>query len=181
MSSDTDHYNKSGLFMFLVSIIGSVLFFIYIAFVHPGVTGIDKVIEPSDEAKGAPAEAKVEPVDPDSVEKPWISEPGLVAAGAQIYAANCATCHGKTGKADGIASTPDTRNLVTGDWKAGNGSAQHLFTVLQNGLEGTAMVSFKASIPKNKRWAVVHYVRSITENKVDDDPAKLEAFAKAAD
>jgi mono/diheme cytochrome c family protein len=83
--------------------------------------------------------------------------------------------------ADGVAATPDTRNLVTGNWKAGKGTAEHLFGVLQNGLEGTAMVSFKSSISKNKRWAIVHYIRSITKNKTDDDAQALEAFAQKAD
>ncbi len=181
MSSEDNHYNKSGMFIFLLSMVGSLVFFVYIAFIHPGVVGIDKMIEPTDAATGA-KEAKVEAVDPESVERPWVSEPGLVAAGAEVYAANCASCHYAKGLGDGVAAIPGvTRNLVKGDWKAGNGSSEHLFKVLQDGLPGTMMVSFKASVSKNKRWALVHFMRSITDNKAEDDQTALEAFAKTAE
>ncbi len=180
MNSEENHYNKSGMFIFLLSMVGSVLFFVYIAFVHPGVGEIDKIIEPSEKSEEI-KKAEVEVVDPNSVDKPWVSEPGLVAAGAKVYAGMCASCHGKTGLADGPASMPQTRNLVTGDWKAGKGDSIHLFKVLQNGLEGTMMVSFKETVTKNNRWALVHFIRSITKNKVEDDPAAVEAFAQTAD
>jgi mono/diheme cytochrome c family protein len=173
-----DPYNKSGLLIFLISMVGSVIFFIYIAYVHPGVKSLDKIIEPA--PAGAPKIKKVKLIDPEAVDQPWVASVGMAAAGQKVYGMYCATCHGKTGLADGIAATPETRNLVTGNWKAGKGSAEHLFSVLQNGLEGTAMVSFKDSISVNKRWAIVHYVRSITKNKVDDEPSKLETFAQTA-
>jgi len=173
-----DPYNKSGLLIFLISMVGSIVFFIYIAYVHPGVKSLDKIIEPA--PAGAPKAKKAKLIDPETVDQPWVASAGMVAAGKNVYGMYCGTCHGKTGQADGVAATPETRNLVKGDWKAGKGSAQHLFTVLQNGLEGTAMVSFKESISAKKRWAIVHYVRSITENKIDDNPAELEAFAQNA-
>jgi len=178
--STHDSYNKSGLFIFLISMVGSIGFFIYIAYVHPGVKPLDKTIEPTP-GGSAPQAKKLKLIDPDTVAEPWVFTAELVAAGQKAYSQNCAMCHGKTGLADGVAATAETRNLVAGNWKAGNGSSEHLFKVLQNGLEGTAMVSFKASVSKNNRWAIVHYIRSITENKADDDSAKLAAFAKTAD
>lgn len=174
-----DPYNKSGLLIFIISMVGSIVFFIYIAYVHPGVKSLDKIIEPA--PAGAPKIKKAKLIDPETVEEPWVPSVAMVEAGQKVYGMYCATCHGKTGLADGVAATPDTRNLVTGEWKAGQGSAEHLFGVLQNGLEGTAMVSFKDSISKNNRWAIVQYVRSITKNKVEDDPEALAVFAKSAD
>jgi len=174
-----DPYNKSGLLIFLISMVGSIVFFIYIAYVHPGVKSLDKIIEPA--PAGAPKIKKAKLINPDDVDQPWVSSAAMIAAGEKAYGTyTCATCHGKTGLADGVAANAQTRNLVTGDWKAGNGSAQHLFTVLQKGLEGTGMVSFRESVSVNNRWAIVHYVRSITKNKADDDPTKLEAFAQNA-
>lgn len=182
MSSNNDDYNKSGMTIFLLAMIGSTLFIAYISFIHPGVTGIDKVkVMAEIDGQAQDTEVEVEAVDPESVESAWISEPGLVAAGADIYKNACASCHGAKGLGDGVAATPATRNLVKGDWKAGNGTAEDLYKVVQNGLPGTMMVSFKAMLTKNKRWALVHYIRSITENKADDDAAALEAFAKTAD
>ena len=183
MSSAQDHYSKSGMVMFLLSMVISLGFFIYIAFIHPGVQGIDKLQDlEAETGSGGQAKAeKVEATDPESVDNPWVSTAGLIAAGNDVYQVNCATCHGKTGLADGIAATPDTRNLVTGNWKAG-GTSIALYKTLQNGLAGTGMVSFKASISPAKRWAIVHWIRSITDNKVDDDAAdKIEEFAKNAD
>ncbi len=181
MSSENDHYNKSGMFIFLLSMTGSVFFFIYVAFIHPGVTGIDKIIEPLEGPKTLDL-VKVKAIDPETVKNPWVFQPGLVAAGAQIYASTCASCHGKKGMGDGVAGIPGiTRNLVTGDWKVGKGSSQDLFKVLQSGLPGTTMASFKDSVSKNKRWALVHFIRSITKNKADDDAAVLETFAKTAE
>lgn len=179
MSSENP-YNRSGMFIFLLSMVGSMAFFVYIAFIHPGVGEIDKIIEPAEAAAKAEL-AAIEVVDPDSVAKPWVSEPGLVAAGAQVYAGMCASCHGKSGLADGPAAMPQTRNLVTGNWKAGAGDSVHLFKVLQNGLPGTMMVSFKETVKKNDRWALVHFLRSITKNKGEDDSAAVEAFAQTAD
>ena len=196
-NSGQDHYSKSGMVIFLLSMVISIGFFIYIAFVHPGVSGIDKLQDPqkveqdagkqagakieAEAMAGAGAEGEVESVDPESVKEPWVSTKGLIAAGGEAYAISCASCHGKTGEADGIAATPDTRNLVVGNWKAG-GTSMALYKTLQNGLAGTGMVSFKSSISPAKRWAIVHWIRSITDNKVkDDDSEKIKAFAQKAD
>lgn len=183
MSSEGDFYSKSGLGIFLFAFFGSLAFFAYIAFIHPGVVGLDKVAdvekEKAVEATQA-AQPKVKAVDPESVEKPWVYTPEMAEAGKKPYKMNCALCHGETGLADGPASNPQTRNLVKGPWKAG-GTSVALYKTLQNGLEGTGMVSFKASVSPKARWAIVHYIRSITKDKPEDDAAELEAFAKTAD
>ncbi len=181
MSSEQDHYSKSGMVMFILSMSISFLFFIYIAFIHPGVENLDKFEQIKKVEKGSSPQAEVKSVDPESEKEPWITSKEMIAAGAKVYAQNCATCHGKTGLADGIAATPDTRNLVTGNWKAG-GTSVALFKTLQNGLEGTGMVSFKASVSPANRWALVHWIRSITENKVEDvSQNELKSFASTAD
>ena len=182
MNSTEDHYSKSGVAVFLLSMVISLGFFVYIAFVHPGVVGIDKLQDPQKAQQGVISDqAKVESVAPESVNEPWLATEGLVAAGNELYQINCASCHGKTGEADGIAATPSTRNLVVGDWKAG-GTSIALYKTLQNGLVGTGMVSFKSSISPAKRWAIVHWIRSITDNKVKNDvPEKIKEFAQKAD
>ena len=44
------------------------------------------------------------------------------------------------------------------------------------------MVSFKASISPANRWALVHWIRSITKNKEKDvSPEELKKFASTAD
>lgn len=184
MSESSKAYNKSGMVIFLISMVGSLLFFTYIAFIHPGVEDLDKIagegaVEQGERKDTAQVEEK-SALDLESVEKPWLSSPEMVSAGEQVYKTSCSICHGEKGLGDGPGATPTTRNLVEGDWKQGSGRSQDLFETLQNGLEGTPMVSFKAALSKNQRWAVVQFIRSITENKGGDDPAKLDAFATSA-
>ncbi|MCB0386285.1 MAG: cytochrome c, partial [Bdellovibrionales bacterium] len=94
----------------------------------------------------------------------------------------CAVCHGKEGKGNGPASSglvPPPRNLVEGKWKQG-GSSKDLFVTMEMGVPGTSMIGF-AHLPKIQRWALVHYLRSITMNKVEDDLDELERFGQTAE
>ena len=110
-------------------------------------------------------------------EKPWVSSEALIQRGATVYKAQCALCHGPKGLGDGTPGLiPPPRNLVEGKWKQG-GRSQDLFMTFQKGIAGSSMVSFK-HLPNVDLWALVHYVRSITKNKVEDDSKQLEEFAK---
>lgn len=109
----------------------------------------------------------------------WISTEELISQGSQVYKTQCAVCHGVEGLGDGTPGLiPPPRNLVEGKWKQG-GSSKALFITLQKGVEGTSMVSFQ-HLSKSDRWALVHYIRSITNNKVPDDTKELEEFAAQA-
>ena len=115
------------------------------------------------------------------VDKPWVEAAEVAAHGAKVFANNCAVCHGTKGLGDGPAGlnlNPRPRNMVEGKWKVG-GDSISLFKTLQNGIAGSSMASF-AHLPAIDRWSLVQFVRSITTNKIKDDPAKLEAFAKTA-
>ena len=43
------------------------------------------------------------------------------------------------------------------------------------------MAAWKSSIKKGDRWALVVYIRSITQNKVADDDAKMKKVAPTLD
>lgn len=172
----TDPYNKSGFIIFIGSMVVTTIFFIYISFIHPGVTNLDKNLvldyDPNDSSKK---------FDLTSVEEPWVTSEDMISAGKKSYAANCVACHAAdyTGvKAMGA------RDLVEGKWKMG-GTSIDLFKTLQNGLKQdpsvpAMMVSFK-HLPKNERWALVHLIKSITENKTGDNTAELESFGKSSE
>ncbi|MCB0355692.1 MAG: cytochrome c [Bdellovibrionales bacterium] len=176
-----DPYNRGGMWAFLLSFSFSIIFFIWIAFVHPGVNlkeipaEVQQTMNPQGSQKNmaATAAAKAEPAG-----DPWVSSAAVIAKGQDVYKTNCAVCHGAEGKGDGPGSAGMARNLVEGKWKAG-GDSISLFKTLQNGLPGTSMVSFK-HLPVNDRWALVHYIRSITNNKVKDDPKAVAEFAASA-
>ena len=173
-------YNKGGLIAFGFSMVVTLAFFVYITLIYEGVdlgevSRVDgeAAVETAGEAGGA--------FDPAGVSDPWISSEGLIEHGKSIYAMQCALCHGASGKGDGIAGSgliPPPRNLIEGDWKRG-GSSIELFETLTEGFgAGSSMASY-AHMPVVDRWALVHYVRDMTDNVVADDPQALEEFGKA--
>ena len=166
-------HNTSGLCIFLFSMFFSLGFFVYIAYIHPPIE-LNEVIEQGD---GPSLAEQVK-----QYKTPWVEADFMLQHGQKIYAINCASCHGPTGRGDGPggAALPiKPRNFVQGDWKQG-GSSITLFKTIQAGIEGTTMVSFK-HLPVQDRWALVQMIRSITKNKVEDDAAALEAFAQQAE
>ncbi len=173
MSSNVDSYDRWGLLTFLGTFIFCLLFFGYIAFVHQGIK--------LDEIRQAPEDGK--PLfNMAAVAQPWLEDANIVAHGQKVYKTNCASCHGETGAGDapaGMALVPPARNLIEGKWKNG-GSSVALYKTLQNGLPPSAMVGFK-HLPKNDRWALVQFIRSITKNKSADNSSELESFAASAD
>ncbi len=180
MGLDKNNYNRGGYLAFMFCMIASTVFFIYISFFHPGVN-IDKPkIKAEVGMTVAQAGAGGAAADMSNNPTPWISSPEFVEYGKGKYKVNCSVCHGDGGKGDGPAGAslnPKPRDLVEGKWKK-SGSAKDLFTAVRDGLPGTMMAPFK-HIPVVDRWAIVHFIRSISKNaKPDDKPADLEKFAK---
>ena len=178
-----DNYNRGGFIAFVGSVVFSLAFMAYVALMHKGID-LKEVQENQTAANAAAAAASGEPADVDvsKNDKPWVESKDMVAHGRKTFLNNCAMCHGQQGLGDGPAGAslnPKPRNFVEGKWKQG-GRTQDLFKTLQTGIPGSSMVSFK-SLPKNDRWALVQYIRSITKNKVPDDQKQLEAYAKTAE
>jgi len=181
---DQSHYNQGGMIAFIGSMAFTILFFIYVSFVHRGVD-LQEIPEeqapaaaPAEAAPPASAPETGAKFDPASVTEPWVESPELIAHGAGVFKMACVTCHGEKGLGDGPAGAnlnPPAKNLVEGKWKVG-GDSLALFNTLTKGIEGTSMASF-SYMPVVDRWALVHYVRSITKNKVADDVEKLKAAA----
>jgi mono/diheme cytochrome c family protein len=170
MSENHDHHNQGGLIALLGSMAFVFIFFFYIVFINKGVELDEKVSDP------APANAVK--FDLASVKEPWIENPDVAAYGGKLYQQNCALCHGPKG--DLVGGLPNARNLVEGKWKAGDGLINQ-YKVLQNGLAGTQMASFKATLKPNERWAVLNFVNTITNNKSKDTPEDIATFAASAD
>jgi len=178
-----DSYNRGGYIAFLFSMAFSLAFFVYVTVIHPGVDLKETRDQPAAGAEQTLAGegAAVQAVDISKVEKPWVENEGVAAHGAKVYANNCAVCHGAGGAGDGVAGAalnPRPRDLIAGQWTKG-GDSIGLFKSITDGIPGTSMAAF-AHIPVADRWAMVQFIHSITKNKVQDDPAKLEAFAKSA-
>ena len=169
-------YNKYGLFLLLLVTLFSVVWIVWLSF---SKSSID--LGEFEEAKQAESQQKeaANGTKEDTQAPPWIASESLIQQGLKLYQTHCAVCHGPKGLGDGTPGlVPPPRNLVEGKWKQG-GSLRELFITLQKGSEGTSMVSFK-HLSKEDRWALVHYIQSITKQKVVDDAKTLEEFAKTA-
>lgn len=174
------NYNKSGLVVLLASVFFSFVWFAYLVFFSPQMelAEIEEDLTVSQKQGGKLSDKGL---DESSRKKPWVFSETMVNQGGKLYQIYCASCHGKTGLGDGLASAglkPPPRSFVEGDWKKG-GDSISLYKTLAQGIEGSSMVSFSYLSVKD-RWALVHYIRSITDNKIKDDMEKLEEFAKTA-
>lgn len=176
-----DSYNRGGYIAFLFSMAFSLGFFVYVTLLHPGINLKEVKDEPAAAEQTVAGAEAPKKVDVSKIEKPWVENEDMVAHGAQVFANNCAICHGPKGAGDGAAGAslnPPPRNFVEGKWKQG-GDSISLFKTIQNGISGSSMAAF-GHLPVLDRWSLVQFIHSITKNKVKDDPAKLEAFAKSA-
>ena len=166
-------YNKYGFLFFLGTLFFSSLWVLYFMFFNNSID-LGEL-----EVSGASKVATEGNLTEEDKKIPWLSSESLIQHGRKIYKTQCALCHGEKGLGDGSPGlVPAPRNLVEGKWKQG-GSSKALFLTLEKGVPGSSMVSFK-HLPKIDRWALVHYMRSLTKNKVPDDSKKLEEFAKTA-
>lgn len=171
-----DSYNRGGYYAFLFSMVFSLGFFVYVTFIHKGID-----LKEVPQEGGAATQTVAAGPDLTKIEKPWEENEDMAKHGAQVFANTCAVCHGPTGDGQGPAGkglNPPPRNFIEGKWTKGGDSAT-LFETITKGIPGTSMAPF-GSLPVNDRWALVQFIRSITKNKVKDDAAKVEAFAKTA-
>ena len=105
--------------------------------------------------------------------------PEVLDAGAVIFNAKCANCHGSQGNSNPTNLKPAPRNFHTDAWKNPNGGSPYaLYLVLTKGL-GT-MPAFQSLTPE-QRYAVNHYIVETwvkTSNKVCYEPENSDEIKK---
>lgn len=82
-------------------------------------------------------------------------------AGAEVFATNCASCHGDQGHGDGPAGAaldPAPKNLVEVAAQAGD---DYLYWRVNTGKEGTAMVAWKGVLTDEQIWQAIAYIRTL--------------------
>lgn len=84
--------------------------------------------------------------------------------GRRLYTANCASCHGITGRGDGLAVSLDeqgnpisVRDLTTGEFRGGT-KVEEIFKRIRCGVPGTPM-SAAVALSDEEVWQLVYYVR----------------------
>ncbi|MBN1612109.1 MAG: c-type cytochrome, partial [Polyangiaceae bacterium] len=101
---------------------------------------------------------EIPPIDPATVMSPT---PKLLARGKELFAKNCAACHGNSGHGDGPGGkglNPSPRNFTSpSGWKNGT-RIEDVYRTLQEGIRGSSMVSYRF-LPRRDRMALIHYVQ----------------------
>jgi mono/diheme cytochrome c family protein len=89
------------------------------------------------------------------------STPELLNQGKEVYNTVCQSCHGSEGKGDGPGAAglnPSPRNFTNPDgWKNGPKISQ-IYRTLEEGIPGSAMVSYDYLLPAEK-IGLAHYIR----------------------
>ncbi|HEX5433980.1 MAG TPA: cytochrome c [Candidatus Angelobacter sp.] len=81
--------------------------------------------------------------------------------GADIFREKCSMCHGVDGKGYAAIKTPD---FTDPKWQAAHPDKE-LKDAIENGVKGTAMVSFKEKLSQQEIAAVLKYIRSLDAKK----------------
>jgi len=86
-----------------------------------------------------------------------------VKDGKIVFLANCKSCHGDPGKANGLPLVPPPTDFALQAFldKNTDGSLFHKMTEGQ-----TTMPSYKAILSEEQRWNVVNFIRSFDANRV---------------
>lgn len=87
--------------------------------------------------------------------------PDAAAAGAEVFATNCASCHGPEGHGDGPAGAaldPAPKNLPEIASQVGD---DYLYWRVNTGKEGTAMVAWKGILTDEQIWQTVAFIRTL--------------------
>lgn len=91
------------------------------------------------------------------------STPESIAAGKAVFFEYCAGCHGRRADGRGPQSLnlePRPQNLRNAPFVAYL-SDDRMYGSISGGVRGTAMPAFELMITADKRWQVIHYIRSL--------------------
>ncbi|HEY7187203.1 MAG TPA: cytochrome c [Vicinamibacterales bacterium] len=86
--------------------------------------------------------------------------------GRELFAQNCALCHGERGDGHGVRReglTRPPRDFTSAAWQEST-SPRHVFYAIREGLPGTPMPSWKA-LSEQDAWDMTSYVLSIGDRR----------------
>lgn len=109
-------------------------------------------------AIAAPKEEWNAPARAAAKKNPVAADAASIARGKTVYTAECASCHGNSGRGDG----PQAKDLEVspGDMtKLGSQSDGALFWKITEGKK--PMASFAGKLSEQQRWDVINYLRTL--------------------
>lgn len=120
------------------------------------------------------AEARTTP--PVDVESLIVPTENLLTKGRELYASNCASCHGDAGRGDGIAGAglnPPPKDFTDpANWRNG-ASISGIYTSLYEGIPGTGMVMYNY-LPPEDLFALTHVVRTFVSDPPEATQEEIE-------
>lgn len=109
------------------------------------------------------------PEDYEGMTNPYEGDADAIAAGAELFATNCATCHGETGEGDGPAAAgldPKPATLSDPDMMANMTDAYIFWRITEGGVEepfNSAMPAWGPSFTTDQIWQLVSFLRTLAE------------------
>jgi mono/diheme cytochrome c family protein len=94
---------------------------------------------------------------------PIPASPNSIAAGAELYRAQCISCHGVNGRGDGpvaLTLNPRPADLSVHTVPGVHTDAQ-LYDWITHGFPGSAMPAFGQILGDTERWHLVNYIRTL--------------------
>ncbi len=112
--------------------------------------------------------------------------PETIAAGKEVFKAQCEKCHGPEGKGDGISkgvALPQPADFTQRRFKYVSTenrvpSENDLFRTVSDGIAGTQMAGFKDTVREPDRWAAVYYLQELA--KFENPPKPYAVPARPA-
>jgi len=96
------------------------------------------------------------------IKNPLPLETAVVGRGEALFRTHCSVCHGQAGRGDGPAAAglnPKPADLTAAH--VDDHMDGELFWWLREGIPGTAMPSFKATLSDSQRWELIRFIRSL--------------------
>jgi mono/diheme cytochrome c family protein len=105
--------------------------------------------------------------------------PASIKAGEEVFFEYCSGCHGR--RADGRG--PESLNLDPKPQNLRNPqfvkhlSDERIYTSVSGGVRGTAMPAWELNLSAERRWNVIHYIRSLTADDTISIPNSITHLA----
>jgi len=97
-------------------------------------------------------------------QNPTANDAATLARGQQLFAQNCAVCHGPLGKGNGeLAPQLKPRPADLSGSHAATHTDGDLSWWISRGIPGTGMPAFGATLPDEDIWALIRYLRTLPQ------------------